>query len=499
MKTLTIAKRVVLGSILLCVLIAGIGLFASLRLLAVRKISDGIALDSLPGAIYAGKLVIAATDNMRLVNRLLLEKTAEERKVTYAEIRDNSAANKSNLKNYEDAIFAEDDRRNFEELKHVRELYLLARTKLFELIETDHNGALAFLVSDMRPLYKRYANAGVVLVDYNAKNGLERSQALAGAVETAVRIISIIAVAGLVVGAGLSYATVRSTNAALKRVTADLSAGAEQITAASGQVSAASQTLAEGSSQQAASQEETSSSLEEMASMTKRNAASASHCNTLMAETKVTIGETARSTEEMSQAIYKIKKSSDETTKIIKTIDEIAFQTNILALNAAVEAARAGEAGAGFAVVADEVRNLAQRCAQAAKETAGKLEESVNNANQGVQVTGRVTDSLQRTVSNVEKVAQLIAEIATASFEQNQGIGQINTAISEMDKVTQSNAGTAEESAAAAEELNAQALTLMEAVASLEQLVGGSARSNFTRIASPRQSPLRLTLAHPRH
>jgi methyl-accepting chemotaxis protein len=147
-------------------------------------------------------------------------------------------------------------------------------------------------------------------------------------------------------------------------------------------------------------------------------------------------------------------------------------------LNAAVEAARAGEAGAGFAVVADEVRNLARRCAQAAKETAAKLEESVNNANHGVAVTGRVSDSLQKTVGNAGKVAQLIAEIATASNEQSQGIGQVNAAMSQMDKVTQANASTAEESAAAAEEMSAQSGALKEAVAHLQQLVGGVQNGN---------------------
>ncbi len=247
-----------------------------------------------------------------------------------------------------------------------------------------------------------------------------------------------------------------------------------QLTVASVQaITESSQSLAAGASEQAASLQQTSASLEEMSSMTQRNAASAGECNTLMAETKKTVGGMARATEEMSLTISKIKTSSDDTAKIIKTIDEIAFQTNILALNAAVEAARAGEAGAGFAVVADEVRNLARRCAQAAKETAAKIEESVANANQGVQVTSRVTAALQETVANSEKVAQLLGGIATASQEQAQGIAQVNAAVSQMDKVTQTNAANAEGSASAAEELNSQADALRDAVAELMRLVDG--------------------------
>lgn len=314
-----------------------------------------------------------------------------------------------------------------------------------------------------------------------------------------LKALSLIAmIVGVVAALALGLLITRGINRVLKRISENLNAGAEQTAAAAGQVSSASQSLAEGASESAASLEETSSSLEEVSSMTQRNAASAGQCNTLMAQAKETVSGMARATEEMSRTIAKIKASSDDTAKIIKTIDEIAFQTNILALNAAVEAARAGEAGAGFAVVADEVRNLAQRCAQAAKETAAKIEESVNNANQGVQVTGRVAESLQQTVTNSGKVAELVAEIAAASQEQAQGINQVNTAVTQMDKVTQSNAANAEESASAAEELNAQADALREAVAELLQLVDGRQASyvgaaHSHAVAQPKAGP-RLAL-----
>lgn len=290
-----------------------------------------------------------------------------------------------------------------------------------------------------------------------------------------LKTISIVAMLiGVVVALTLGILISRSINNTLRRIASTLGAGAEQTASAAGQVSQSSQSMAEGASEQASSLEETSASLEEMTSMTKQNAENANQASNLMAQAKETVSEMAQATEEMSKAITEIKSSSDETAKIIKTIDEIAFQTNLLALNAAVEAARAGDAGKGFAVVAEEVRNLAQRSAEAAKNTAEMIAGSVKNADNGVQVTQRVTEALQQTVANSEKVAQLVAEIAAASNEQAQGIEQINTAVAQMDQVTQSNAANSEESASASEELSAQAEEMQRMVMELVAMVGGS-------------------------
>jgi methyl-accepting chemotaxis protein len=193
---------------------------------------------------------------------------------------------------------------------------------------------------------------------------------------------------------------------------------------------------------------------------------------------------------EMTRAMAAIGDSSAEVAKIVKNIDEIAFQTNILALNAAVEAARAGEAGAGFAVVAEEVRSLAQRSATAAKETADKIEIAITNSRKGSECTAKVEESLAHIAERVTSTDSLVAEIATAARDQAQGIEQINTAIAQLDKVSQSNSASAEESASAAEELDAQAQTLKDQVMKLRELVGGdSAAVSAPAVPAPRLLP----------
>ncbi len=296
-------------------------------------------------------------------------------------------------------------------------------------------------------------------------------------------IVFITGVCALILGVSLAWLITRSITKPINRIVAGLSEGAEQVSSASGQVSAASQSLAEGATEQAAGLEETSSSLEEMSSMTKQNADNAQQANTLAAEARKTADNGTQSMIRMNEAIHDIQKSSDETAKIIKVIDEIAFQTNLLALNAAVEAARAGEAGKGFAVVAEEVRNLAMRSAEAAKNTANMIEESVKNSKNGVDIATEVGKVLEEIAQRVGKATDLVSEIAAASAEQAQGIDQVNTAVAQMDKITQQNAANAEESASASEELNAQAESMKQIVSELVTLVGGSkGQGNVTKL-----------------
>jgi methyl-accepting chemotaxis protein len=264
-----------------------------------------------------------------------------------------------------------------------------------------------------------------------------------------------------------------------------LSDAADQIASAADAVSGSSQTLAEGASEQAAAIEETSSSLEEMSSMTKQNADNARNANQLMSETKGTVARASQSMGNLTTSMREISRASEETSKIIKTIDEIAFQTNLLALNAAVEAARAGEAGAGFAVVADEVRNLALRAAEAAKNTANLIESTVKRVKEGSELVEKTDKEFGEMTASVGKSGELVGEISAASQEQAQGIEQVNKAVSEMDKVVQENAANAEESASASEEMNAQATRMKEFVEGLVRLVGGRNDNRTQEHAGP--------------
>ncbi len=301
----------------------------------------------------------------------------------------------------------------------------------------------------------------------------EVSQEMAGLErQTSVILLGLLAV-GLALGLGGALFLTRSISRPLKLAIESLRDSADQVQSASDRISLGGQQLAQGSSEQASSLEETSSALEELSSMTQANAQNAGQALDMTGQVERVIAEANAAMTELTGNIQDIQGASQQIIKIVKAIDEIAFQTNLLALNAAVEAARAGEAGAGFAVVAEEVRNLAMRAGEAARNTAQLVEDTVNKIGRGNQLVGQTNQAFQGVVEGAGSLTVLVKEISSASAEQAQGLGQVNQAVIEMDQVTQTTAANAEEMAAEAMQLVAQAGVLHDMVGSLVGLVQG--------------------------
>jgi methyl-accepting chemotaxis protein/methyl-accepting chemotaxis protein-1 (serine sensor receptor) len=294
-----------------------------------------------------------------------------------------------------------------------------------------------------------------------------------GKAASAYWIIGILIVTAFVVGVGLWLMVGRSTRT-LQSLAADISGGANQVASAASQLASSSQSLAQAASEQAATLEETAASSQHLAGQTRSNLEHTQGASESVAVADKQIAGANRTLELMVGSMQEITASSSKISRIIKVIDEIAFQTNILALNAAVEAARAGDAGMGFAVVADEVRNLAQRCAQAAKDTAQLIEESIEKSNGGQAKLGEVVQAIRGITDSSTTIRGLVEKVNDSSRDQSRSIEQISTSVTQMQRVTQSTAASAEESAAASEQMNSQAETMKEAVARLHELVGGT-------------------------
>ncbi len=527
MKNWTIGKRIVFGFGTLCLSLALISAFVVCEVQGIRhevsgvenNVPIGIVNNAAPGMTAVSTMIITSYKSRLLAGELLRTQGEDAIRKIRDQIKANGVDIDKQAAFYETTVVTAEDRRTWDEFKAKREKYSGVRERYFALIEAhDLTGAASFYDGDLKVAYQDFTESMTAIFKLNADGLNESGLVLASSTQRILWVIVIVASLTLAVAVTMAYLIIRKVTGDLTEIAGALGEGADQVAAAAGQVSSSSQSLAEGASEQAASLEETSASLEEIGSMTKRNAESAQNAQSLSSQTRAAAEAGVARTEEMqaavtaiteasaemAEAIRDIKTSSDDVSKIIKTIDEIAFQTNILALNAAVEAARAGEAGMGFAVVAEEVRHLAQRSAEAAKETARMIEASVSQSTRGVAVNGRVTarigeigqksqavrESLNQIVGRVQEVDALVATIAGASQEQSSGLGQITTAISQMDQVTQTNAAGAEESASAAEELSSQSAELRSAVETLSQLVGGNKAagenpSHFAKKAIP--------------
>jgi methyl-accepting chemotaxis protein/methyl-accepting chemotaxis protein-1 (serine sensor receptor) len=392
----------------------------------------------------------------------------------------------ANIETFKGMKLVPETRQQLEDMKQPLDTIRPAKDEILGAFKTgDATGALNILDGQVRPAQKQL-DASVADILKVQDSFLASDTAAAVAAANASRWTMILLLLLTLVVAAIVAFVVRQINAVLGSSVRELAQTSEQIAAAASEVSSSSQSLAQGSSEQAATIEETSSVSVEINSMAQRNTENSKQTADIVTSSEAGFRKANDSLGEMVVAMEGISTSSQKISKIIKVIDEIAFQTNILALNAAVEAARAGEAGMGFAVVADEVRSLAQRCAQAAKDTTDLIEDSIQKSDSGMAKVDQVAVAIGEITAQSAQIKTLVDEINLGSIEQSRGFDQISTSIGQMEQVTQSSAANAEETAAAAEELSAQAKAMDDIVSRLSSMVQSDSHPHASRALAPR-------------
>jgi methyl-accepting chemotaxis protein len=371
---------------------------------------------------------------------------------------------------------SEEARHNIRELEKAHQAVLAAHAEMLRLLSNQQMDiALQKFDAEVAPRLQDIASAARRMIELQSQD-LVRMSVDASERKTTTNVLMVSLVALSLSAGALVMLTLRNATKALRGLTGEINVCATEVSEASKQIAHASQSLSVGASRQASSLEETSASSQEMSSMTQTNADNSRRAAEVMSEVDREVQEANQTLEQMKSSMAEINGSSEKIAKIIKVIDEISFQTNILALNAAVEAARAGDAGMGFAVVADEVRRLAQRCAQAAKDTAALIEESIGTSSEGSRKLNRVSDAVVRITGSANRVKQLVDELNTSSQEQARGVDHIATALTQLEQVTQENAASAEESASVSGSMAKQSEVMRDVVDRLIELVGDTRR-----------------------
>ena len=485
--------RISLGFValtLFSLLLGGVSLW---RILDINRSVVVVSSNLLPSVVALNRVIQSNFTMMKILRRGVLNADASAGTGAGDEAAFASATavgEKASLE-YESLLSDEEDSRLFSLAKTARQQFIARSDELLgRLREGAIDAARDTLRDGVDPALDACVAAFNDTIDYNINLTQRAAAAASDKVVASFWLIGGALAAATLLGSLLGAVIIGTAKRSLGMLSTALENGATQTSLASGQLATASQLLAEGCSEQGSAVAETSASLEEMSAMIRSTADNADKAKAFANQARAAAQTGVSTMGAMNEAMAAIEASSAEVAQIVKNIDEIAFQTNILALNAAVEAARAGEAGAGFAVVADEVRSLAQRSAAAAKQTAEKIEASIASSRRGSASCDRVGASLEEIMQKVMAADGLVAEIATAAKEQAQGIQQVGVAMTEMDKVTQSNSAGAEQSASAAEELKAQARTLQQTVQVLQALAGRRNDGPVDEPPEPASGPL---------
>jgi len=499
MGTWTIGRRIVVGFSVVIGIAVLLGTFAYACLITIAAESTSIATDTMPGLALSTQIRGETHIQLELTLMHIVATEATGRGQIEAQIREADDRLQKTMAAYAETDASAGEREalgRFKEglgrVRQIRDTVLVPLDRAEKTAEAE-----AVVKTQFRPAIDECMKSVGTLVDLNKSGNEAATDTIRREIASAKTGVVIGLILALLVSAGIAFVIVRGTSRVLAVSVDELTAGAGQVASAAEQLSGSSQSLSQGASSQAAALEETSASMEEMSSMTRQNAEHSQQGAQLMSEVDRRVSESKQLLTAMITSMRNIQDSSSKVSKIIRTVDEIAFQTNILALNAAVEAARAGEAGMGFAVVADEVRNLAQRALQAAKDTSALIEEAISNAQEGDQRVREVAEAITAITGSVSEAKRLVDEVSAASKQQTQGIDQVSKAITELEQLTQRTAANSEESAAASEELSSQAEVTMSVVTRLNALVGsrttgGSAVGYAAELAPPPQRSARV-------
>jgi len=522
MNDSAIPRRISIGFISLVLMLLALGALAIWLIVGIHHQVSLLTANTVPSLSTLGQISHFNARAGRASRRVLqLDENSPERTAAEAAYEEAKLNGNTHCEAYESLVSDKEDGQRFREATNARTKYLSNADTLVKLVTTgQREQAQAWLLKEVDPSLEATVEKFNRVAEYNTLLSGRASQAADQLVTFSYGFIfTAILVAGLVAGL-IGLKTVRATKAALasiddaiqdgidrtnsvlSTISDSIQEGANQTASSSAQLSSASRVLATGCSEQGASVTETSAALEEISAMIRATAENARKATEFANQARTAAQGGMETMAEMTVAMQSIETSSLDVSKIVKNIDEIAFQTNILALNAAVEAARAGEAGAGFAVVAEEVRSLAQRSAAAARETANKIEAAIASTQRGSRSCEAVGDSLKQIVGRVTESDVLVAEIAAAAKEQAQGITHVGVAMTQMDKVTQGNAASAEQTSSAADELSGQAKMLQDAVEHLHTLIASTSRSEghggaFAQGAGPRAASRQAALPAP--